>query len=115
MTSLTALPPHKELKKQGVKVFTGVMVERLPRQWGNKFHLVMASVVLQWAEVPLAIKEMHRVLKSGGIAVGFDTRPTVAAVESAARELGMTNLLESYDSSGWIQRASGLIPFVLQK
>ncbi|HKY74266.1 MAG TPA: methyltransferase domain-containing protein [Patescibacteria group bacterium] len=115
MTSLTGLSAHKELKAKGVKVYTGVVVERLPKQWTNKFHLVMASAVLQWAESSEAVQEIYRVLKSGGLIVGFDARPTVASVEVAARDLGMTNVLESYDSSEWSERASGLVPFVLQK
>lgn len=115
-TALNRLPEHDDLEAMGVRVHTDTLAEDLPDEWSGTFHVVMASVVMQWADVQTAVEEAARVLAPHGVLVGFDTRTTVARVERAATESGMTNLLDQESQRKcWEENGRGLVPFVLQK
>lgn len=71
-TSLIRLPVHASLKAQGMHVYTGVLAERLPKHWKNRFDIVGTDSVLPWTDVPWALQEIHRVLKPGGTYFGIE-------------------------------------------
>lgn len=114
-TALNRLSEHTDLEAMGVRVHAETLAEDLPPEWNGAFHVVMASAVMQWAEVSMAVEETARVLAPGGVLVGFDTRPTVARVELAATALGMVDLLDQESRRQWEENGRGLTPFVLQK
>lgn len=72
MTSLTRLPEHRILKELGVRLYYGVILEELPKPWTERFDIVCTDSVLGRANKRLAVPELFRILKPGGVWIGLE-------------------------------------------
>lgn len=106
MTSLIRHQRHQGLKERGVRVYTGVLIEHLPKHWTERFDIVCTDAVLGWSDMKAGISEVKRVLKHGGIWIGTEPYSGYApserkdmrlAVPAAMRALGMRNINDQGD------------------
>lgn len=109
-TSLSPLPAHALLKECGLQICPDVMAEDLPAVWTSQFNIVMASVVMQWTNLGLALPQIFKVMCDGAYFISYDTRSTVAAIESRANQLANVSLLPANPST-----RSDHVGFVIQK
>lgn len=119
MTSLVPLTEHKGVKESGVTVYTGVLAERLPRHWSDQFDIVFNDSVLGWCDIPTVLAEIKRVLKPGGIWIGYEgavVRTGFSGYELMKEllpiemdELGMKNN-NGWLKMLWMEKTSNIYP-----
>lgn len=105
MTSITSLPQHSSLKDKRIKVYTGVLAERLPTIWTGKFDLVYTDSVLGWTQPELALPEIFRILRQGGIWFGFEAWDVRGISSSVSLCENIDHLLQTLNIPNQINEA----------
>lgn len=110
MTSLSPMKEHEEVRSAGVKVYTGVLSERLPNHWTESFDIVCTDSVIGWTDVPKSLSEIRRVLAVNGVWMGLesadvsnaDNSGTVKSdIEAAMKDLKMRNSESWWNKLYW--------------
>lgn len=114
-TALNLLPQHESLRERGIHLFTQVVAEFLPQAWQGMFDMVLASVVMRWTEVGVAVPEISRVLKPSGYFIGFDDIGYVRKVHNFASQHGLRYDYTTSDEQLWHRVGREGYPFVFQK
>lgn len=121
MTSISPFPSHEELKAKGIRVYKGVIAERLPAVWTNKFDIVCTDSILPWTDISFSIPEIRRVLASGGVWFGIEATQGYMsegfmpgqdvkikhALEQIMEKNGMVNTMPQYANSRIVLNRDG--------
>ncbi len=77
-TCLQLLPEHEQLRAEGLSIVDKTLIEELPTSWDGVYHVVMASLVLSWADnLEKSIERLSKVTSQNGYLLCFDVPKTV--------------------------------------